>query len=372
MVLQRLAKVLLVSKDYCYNKSVIRRIVLTKYPLLAGHSKWANIKHIKAEKDGEKAMVFLRIARQLRLAIQEGGSTDPVHNSKLRNVIDDALRKNMPMSSIQSSIKKSQQNKTELKRYRLDLRFKQKVFIVLIIYTDNYSGLKQEIASILRKFGAMMIDTNNLFEEYGLIEATVSKERLDSTKNIEELATDDAIECGAEEVEVSDATKGLVNVRRLKAKSLNTENTEFNILPEEVLSLRKSIETKNYIIENTEHIFTPVKYVELSSEEQAVYEKFIAKLHQISGIEEIYDNLLDTTHFRLARALLELGRPQEADESRFPNYANNHGLLMLNKDIKENRKTTQSQQQASEAYNRLELSDHEYYWRSKAITLYVL
>uniref|UniRef100_D3TRF2 Uncharacterized conserved protein n=1 Tax=Glossina morsitans morsitans TaxID=37546 RepID=D3TRF2_GLOMM len=280
MVLQRLAKVLLVSKDYCYNKSVIRRIVLTKYPLLAGHSKWANIKHIKAEKDGEKAMVFLRVARQLRLAIQEGGSTDPVHNSKLRNVIDDALRKNMPMSSIQSSIKKSQQNKTELKRYRLDLRFKQKVFIVLIIYTDNYSGLKQEIASILRKFGAMMIDTNNLFEEYGLIEATVSKERLDSTKNIEELATDDAIECGAEEVEVSDATKGLVN---------------FICRPEEVLSLRKSIETKNYIIENTEHIYTPVKYVELPSEEQAVYEKFIAKLHQISGIEEIYDNLLDTS-----------------------------------------------------------------------------
>uniref|UniRef100_A0A1A9UT93 Uncharacterized protein n=1 Tax=Glossina austeni TaxID=7395 RepID=A0A1A9UT93_GLOAU len=230
MVLQRLAKVLLVTKDYCYNKSVLRRIVLTKYPLLAGHSKWANIKHIKAEKDGQKAMVFLRVARQLRLAIQEGGgSIDPVHNSKLRNVIDDALRKNMPMSSIQSSIKKCQQNKTELKRYRLDLRFKQKVFIVLIIYTDNYSGLKQEIAPILRKSGAMMIDTNNLFEEYGLIEATVNKDRLVSSKNIEELATEDAIECGAEEVEVCDATTGLVNVRRLETKSLNTENTELNI-----------------------------------------------------------------------------------------------------------------------------------------------
>uniref|UniRef100_A0A1B0BV23 TACO1/YebC-like second and third domain-containing protein n=1 Tax=Glossina palpalis gambiensis TaxID=67801 RepID=A0A1B0BV23_9MUSC len=139
-----------------------------------------------------------------------------------------------------------QQNKTELKRYRLDLRFKQKVFIVLIIYTDNYSGLKQEIAPILRKSGAM-IDTNNLFEEYGLIEATVSKERLVSSKNIEELATEDAIECGAEEVEVSDAAAGLVN-----------------------------------------------KYVELPSEEHADYEKFLAKLHQISGIEEIYDNSLDT------------------------------------------------------------------------------
>ncbi|KAL9929315.1 uncharacterized protein ACN427_010812 isoform 1-T5 [Glossina fuscipes fuscipes] len=188
------------------------------------------------------------------------------------------LRKNMPMSTIQSSIKKCQQNKTELKRCRLDLRFKQKVFIVLIIYTDNYSGLKQEIAPILRKSGAM-IDTNNSFEEYGLIEATVSKEHLVSSKNIEELATENAIECGAEEVEVSDAAAGLV---------------KFICRPEELLSLRKSIETKNYIIDNMEHIYTPVKYVELPSEEHAGYEKFLAKLHQISGIEEIYDNLLDT------------------------------------------------------------------------------
>lgn len=77
-------------------------------------------------------------------------------------------------------------------------------------------------------------------------------------------------------------------------------------------------------------------------------------------------------HFRLARALLELGRPNEADEclkeliNRFPSYANNHGVMMLRKDIKENRQSTQTQQQASEAFNCLELSDDEYLWRSKA------
>lgn len=128
---------------------------------------------------------------------------------------------------------------------------------------------------------------------------------------------------------------------------------------------------------------------------------------------------LDTTyikaHFRLARALLELGRLQDADEclqeliKRFPSYANNHGVLMLNKDIRENRQMAQHADgqspnsssttsnarsnvgrsgtgregtgDTSEAaaglveggspptfgyYSRYELSNDEYHWRTKA------
>ncbi|XP_067628800.1 WD and tetratricopeptide repeats protein 1 [Eurosta solidaginis] len=85
-------------------------------------------------------------------------------------------------------------------------------------------------------------------------------------------------------------------------------------------------------------------------------------------------------HFRLARALLVLGRPQEADEclkeliARFPSYASNHGIMMLHKDIKENRQMSQSQQQpqhqqhsnTDQRYNSLERTDIEHQWRSKA------
>ncbi|XP_065366918.1 WD and tetratricopeptide repeats protein 1 [Calliphora vicina] len=83
-------------------------------------------------------------------------------------------------------------------------------------------------------------------------------------------------------------------------------------------------------------------------------------------------------HFRLARSLLELGRTQEADEClkelirRFPNYANNHGVLMLNKDIKENRQTTPQQHQqqqhspGADILDRGEMTNDEFYWRCKA------
>ncbi|XP_034478736.1 WD and tetratricopeptide repeats protein 1 [Drosophila innubila] len=59
-------------------------------------------------------------------------------------------------------------------------------------------------------------------------------------------------------------------------------------------------------------------------------------------------------HFRLARALLELHRPQEADKclqeliERFPSFANNHGVLMLHKDIRENRRQQQQEQEQTQ------------------------
>uniref|UniRef100_A0A1B0F9E4 Uncharacterized protein n=1 Tax=Glossina morsitans morsitans TaxID=37546 RepID=A0A1B0F9E4_GLOMM len=201
----------------------------------------------------------------------------------------------MSMSSVQSSIKKRQQNKTEQKRYRLDLRFKQKVFIILLICTDNYTGLKQEIAPILRK--ALMIDRNYLFEEYGLIEATVNTERLVSLKKIQKLATEDAIK-NKRFIKNTFHLCLTQNMRAVLAVTLQCE---------EWVCLRKWIKTNNYIIENMEHIYTPLvhlivnnfffllnyclfvcyiqKYVVWPSEEHEGYEKFIAKLHQISGIE---------------------------------------------------------------------------------------
>ncbi|GBP15778.1 Trypsin-1 [Eumeta japonica] len=76
-------------------------------------------------------------------------------------------------------------------------------------------------------------------------------------------------------------------------------------------------------------------------------------------------------------ALLELGRLQDADEClkelmrRFPGYATNHGVIMLNDDIKENMQTILQQQQeqrrpAVDMLDRGEMSDDEFYWRCKA------
>lgn len=120
----------------------------------AGHSKWANIRHTKAEKDGERAAMFRRFGRQIQLIVQETGISDPALNSQLRSVIQVALKNCMPMTSIQNAIKKCQEVSTaNVKRYRLDLRYKQKVFVVCIAHTENYGSLKMNVVGVAKKAG---------------------------------------------------------------------------------------------------------------------------------------------------------------------------------------------------------------------------
>uniref|UniRef100_A0A1I8Q9M2 Transcriptional regulatory protein n=1 Tax=Stomoxys calcitrans TaxID=35570 RepID=A0A1I8Q9M2_STOCA len=256
--------------------AAVRNISIYLYPLQAGHSKWANIRHIKAAKDGQKSALFAKIARQLRLAIQDGGSADPALNSELKSVIDEALRKNMPMASIQNNLKKFTVSKTQLKKYRLDVRFKQKVFMVLTVYTDNFAQLKMDLSTALRKGGAVQIDAGHLFEDFGLIQAYLDKVHFKSAAELEDRATEDAIECGAEDVEVMDGEAGAVN---------------FICKPEGINGVRKAFENKGYVVHNTEHIYTPLNTVTLTSDEKVAYEKFVDKLKEIQGIEDVYDNV---------------------------------------------------------------------------------
>lgn len=120
--------------------------------LWAGHSKWANIRHIKAAKDGERAAMFQRFSRRMMLAIQDGGSSNPALNSQLRAIIQEALKLNMPMSSIQNTLKRNQETPAmKVKRYRIDFRYKQKVFMIVVARTENFSHLKQSLTSIAKK-----------------------------------------------------------------------------------------------------------------------------------------------------------------------------------------------------------------------------
>ncbi|KAH8404762.1 hypothetical protein KR222_000526 [Zaprionus bogoriensis] len=244
---------------------------------MAGHSKWANIKHIKAQKDGLRAALFTKLSRQLRLAVQEGKSTDPAINSLLRTEIENALKQNMPMGTIQNTIKKCEHNKAKLQKYRLDIRLKRTVYMVCSIYTDNLASVKMDATAMIKKAGGALVDVGHMFEDFGLIEARYDPAALAQTGNsLEEQATEDAIQHGAEEVDVVDASSGLVN---------------FICTPAHLVGLSKTLSQNGYAIENSEHVFTPNNLVKLSDEEQKAYDVFLKKLRDIPGLEDIYDNV---------------------------------------------------------------------------------
>ena len=73
---------------------------------MAGHSKWANIKHRKGRADKIKGKIFSRITKEIITAVKLGGP-DPKSNSRLRLVILKAREVNMPSENIERNIKKS-------------------------------------------------------------------------------------------------------------------------------------------------------------------------------------------------------------------------------------------------------------------------
>ena len=72
---------------------------------MAGHSKWANIKHRKAAQDAKRGKLFTKFIRELTVAAREGGS-DPDSNPRLRVAIDKALGGNMTRDTVERAIKR--------------------------------------------------------------------------------------------------------------------------------------------------------------------------------------------------------------------------------------------------------------------------
>jgi YebC/PmpR family DNA-binding regulatory protein len=73
---------------------------------MAGHSKWANIKHRKGIQDAKRGKVFTKLIRELTVAARTGGGGDPKQNPRLRAVMDKALAVNMTKDTIQRAIQR--------------------------------------------------------------------------------------------------------------------------------------------------------------------------------------------------------------------------------------------------------------------------
>ena len=74
---------------------------------MSGHSKWHNIQKTKGAQDAKRASAFTKIAREMIVAVKEGGSGDPANNSRLAAVITKAKAANMPNDNIKRTIEKA-------------------------------------------------------------------------------------------------------------------------------------------------------------------------------------------------------------------------------------------------------------------------
>lgn len=144
-------------------------------------------------------------------------------NSSLQSIIDEALKKKMPNSTIQNVLKKYSDPSSgdKIVKYIIEMKVLGKIYMVGVLMTENVAGTKQILTSVIKKFGGSYTSALPMFDERGVIDVSVPEklQNLDESK-LEEACTDDAIECGVEEVEITDLENKIVSVRVQSWKEL--------------------------------------------------------------------------------------------------------------------------------------------------------
>jgi YebC/PmpR family DNA-binding regulatory protein len=122
---------------------------------MAGHSKWANIKHRKGAQDARRGKIFTKLIREITVAARSGGGGDPRQNPRLRAVMDKALTANMTKDTIERAI---QRGTGELEGAHYDeVRYEGYgpggVAILIECTTDNHTRTVGEVRHALGKHG---------------------------------------------------------------------------------------------------------------------------------------------------------------------------------------------------------------------------
>lgn len=219
----------------------------------AGHSKWANIKHIKALKDKQKADAFLKYSRMIRVAIQDGGGlTNPKDNSYLRTVMEQATRANMPLATIKNQIKRFNVDDNKLKKHYFEIKALNKIFLICEVYTDNLALAKQNMNTIIRKFkNASHADIKFMFEEVAYVQAAKTDGKFASAEEFEDKVMEEAIEIDVSEVEDI---------------NFDTKSATFLCKPIELERVKRALMDLGYGVDAAEHIFVPQQTCQLNGE----------------------------------------------------------------------------------------------------------
>lgn len=168
---------------------------------MSGHSKWHNIQKTKGAADAKRAQAFTKIAREIIVAVKQGGSGDPANNSALAQVIAKAKAANMPNDNIKRTIDKAlgAGNTDNYESMTYEGYGPCGVAIIVETMTDNRNRTAGDVRHYFDKYGGNMGASGCVswsFDRKGVIVIDDEDEELD-----EDAVMMDALEAGAEDVE---------------------------------------------------------------------------------------------------------------------------------------------------------------------------
>ncbi len=235
---------------------------------MSGHSKWNNIKRKKEKTDGARAKVFTKMGREITVAVRSGGP-DPANNGKLRDVIAKAKANNVPSDNIDRIIKKAQgADKTDYENIAYEGYGPGGVAVIVETLTDNRNRTAGDVRHFFDKYNGNLGTpgcVSFMFEQKGVI--VISMEDREEDK-----VMDDAIECGADDVNIEDGGAEILTV------------------PADLFTVCEALEKKGYKFESAEVAQVPGTYTRLEGEDN------LKKMGQLLEHLEDHDDVQNVWH----------------------------------------------------------------------------
>lgn len=236
---------------------------------MAGHSKWANIKHRKAAQDAKRGKVFTKIIRELTVAAKQGGG-NVEDNPKLRAIVDKALAANMTRDTINRAIARGAggEDDSNMEEVTYEGYGAGGIAVLVECLTDNRNRTVAEVRHAFSKHGGNLGTDGSvayLFERKGQI---FFEEGID-----EEQLMDSALEAGAEDVVTND--DGSVEVL--------TEWTEF-------MAVKDALEAAGLTPAGGEVAMIASTQTELDLAGAEKIMKLIDRLEDLDDVQNVYTN----------------------------------------------------------------------------------
>lgn len=238
---------------------------------MAGHSKWANIKHKKEKADAQKGKIYTKLSRLIMVAAREGGG-DPDTNPRLKDAIQKAKAVNMPSENINRAILRGT---GELE----GVSYEEMVYegygpgggaILIELMTDNRNRTAGEIRHIFDKYGGSLGESGCvawIFDKKGII--TLEKKSDPDEGQI----MMEAIEAGAEDIEIDD------------------ENIKIITAPDNLKEVQEYLIGRGFVVSSAELTLISKTTVTLSGDTADRMMKLLETLEENDDVQNVYCNV---------------------------------------------------------------------------------
>jgi YebC/PmpR family DNA-binding regulatory protein len=238
---------------------------------MAGHSKWANIKHRKAKEDKRRGKVFTKLIREITIATRLG-SADQNTNPRLRAAVLDALANNMTKDTIERAIKRGSGEADEggqIEEILYEGYGPGGIAVMVYTMTDNRNRTVSELRHAFTKCGGNLGTDGSvayLFKKVGLI---VVPPLVDSDRLLEV-----AMDVGADDI------------------SENEDNSIDVITPwEQVHDIRQALDTANFKVLSASVVMLPIVQIPTADIDTASsILKLIDMIEELDDVQNVYSN----------------------------------------------------------------------------------